>query len=407
MAVPHAAPEGGSRWSGLTSCAERVPGLRRVPTAVRRVAPAVALFESWRGRHSDSPRAISDELCRRDAPVEQVWVLDHGTEPPEGARAVRPGTVAYLQALGQARWVVTNNTMPGYYRKKRGTTFLQTWHGTPLKKIAFDIAHPAFPGSQKYLQLLRRNVEAWDYLVSPNPFSTEVFRQAFRYDGRILETGYPRNDILLGPDSGAIRRRVRSELEIADDAMAVLYAPTFRDGAPWSLELDLTRIADEASDSVKVLWRAHSLVAAGARVREHPDLVNVSHYDEIAELYLAADVLITDYSSVAFDFAVTRKPILYFAYDLEHYRREPRGIYFDLQDESPGPVLRTSDEVVASLRALPDVTARFADRYKQFVSRFCALEDGHASERVVDAVFGTLAGADVGSVGEAVGGLDK
>ena len=367
--------------------AARVPGVRRLAQTARRVDPDLVVFESWTGRHADSPRAISDELRRRDAPLRQVWVRSPDSPDVEGAETVRPGTSAYLQALGRARYVVTNNSMPGYFRKKREATYVQTWHGTPLKRIAFDIQRPGFAGADEYLRSLRRDVAKWDYLISPNAFSTPIFRRAFGYEGKILETGYPRNDVLLSADRDAIRARVRADLAITDDQTAVLYAPTWRDSDEFPVALDLSRMADELAERHKLLVRAHHLTGS-ASFDTRPGLADVSSRDDSAELFLAADVLITDYSSVMFDFAVTGKPMLFFTYDLDAYRDDLRGFYFDFEREAPGPLLSDTAAVIAALNDLPGLRQRSAPAYDRFQARFCHLEDGRASARVVEEVFG-------------------
>jgi CDP-glycerol glycerophosphotransferase len=367
---------------------ERVPGLRRLPPLLRRVEPDVVLFHSWWGKLADNPRAIAEELRRRDAPFRHVWVLDDPRAAPPGATGVRPGSLEYLQATGRARYIVSNNTLPAYFRKKRGTTYLQTWHGTPLKRIGFDIERPAFADASSYLSGLAREAASWDYLISPNGFSSAIFRDAFHYQGEILETGYPRNDPLLAADGDEVRARVRRELDLGDDVCAVLYAPTWRDGAPFTTELDLAALAERLGDRYAVLLRAHALDAAAATIDDGPRVRNVSRRDDVRELLLAADVLVTDYSSVMFDFAVTHKPMAFFTYDLEHYRDDVRGFYFDFPADAPGPLVSTSDDLVAQLRDLDELRRRYAAAYERFHARFCGLEDGRAAARVVDAVFG-------------------
>jgi CDP-glycerol glycerophosphotransferase len=367
---------------------ERLPGVRRLPPLLARVDPDVVLFHSWWGKLADSPKAIADELRRRDAPFRHVWVLEDPSAAPPGSVAVRPGSLGYLRYSGCARYIVSNNTLPSYFRKNSGTTYLQTWHGTPLKRIGFDIAHPAFADPEGYLTGLAREAASWDYLISPNRFSSEIFRGAFRYHGEIIETGYPRNDLLLAPERDQVRARVRRELGIEDGACAVLYAPTWREGAPFSTELDLDALTRRLGDGYVVLLRTHSLDASSVSIAESPQLRNVSARDDVDELLLAADVLVTDYSSVMFDFAVTRKPIVFFTYDLAHYRDEVRGFYFDFAAEAPGPMVSTTEELAAELRDLEGIQRRFASAYERFHERFCALEDGRAAARVVDAVFG-------------------
>ena len=366
----------------------RVPALRRAIASAGRVDPRVVLFESWYGAYNDSPRAISEALHRRGADFEHVWAVAPGTpDVPEWATTVTPDSRAYLEALGRAGHLVTNNTMRGYFRKKPATTYLQTWHGTPLKRIAFDIPGRSRANPPKYMRALRRDIAAWDHLISPNPFSTEVFRSAFRFDGEILETGYPRNDLLSSPDRDAIRDRVRAALGIAPGARAILYAPTWRDDDTFSLELDVGGLLEQLGDGHVLLLRAHQIVADTVAADRRPGLLDVSAYPDNRELYLAADVLITDYSSAMFDFAVTGKPILLFTYDLERYRDDLRGFYFDFEREAPGPLLATSAEVITALADLDAVQRRHGAVYAAFRARFCGLEDGSASERVIEAVF--------------------
>ena len=367
--------------------AERVPGLRRLPPLLGRVRPRLVLYNAWWGKFADSPKAIFEELRRRDAPFEHVWLLDDPGRAPEGARAVRPGSADWLRESGRAGYVVSNNTLPGYFHKKRGQTYLQTWHGAALKRIALDIERPSFSGSERYLRNLRHEVEGWDYLIAPNRFSGEVMRGAFGYGGEVLETGYPRNDVLLAPGREAAREQARAALGIPAGARAVLYAPTWRDDGAFSTELDLDALAGALGDNFVVLVRAHNAVASTVALPESSRLRDVSGRDDAGELLLAADVLVTDYSSVMFDFACTGRPIVLFTYDLERYRDELRGFYFDLASEAPGPLVASTAELADVLRDIDAVRDRLAPAYSRFRERFCDLDDGNAAARVVDAVF--------------------
>ena len=368
--------------------ADRLPALRRLPPLLRRVQPDVVLYNAWWGKFADSPRAIYEELRRRDAPLEHVWVLSEPDAAPEDVAAVRPGSLRFLEQSGRARYIVSNNTMRGYFRKKPATTYVQTWHGSPLKRIGFDIERPTFADSERYLRNLRRDVDCWDFLVAPNRFSTPILRGAFGYTGEVIETGYPRTDLLLAESRERVRADVRRELGVPPGDRVILYAPTWRDDSSFSTELDLGALSQALGDGHTVLFRAHSAVASTAAVPDRPRLHDVSGRDDVRELLLAADVLVTDYSSVMFDFACTRKPMLFFTYDLERYRDEIRGFYFDFATDAPGPLLGTTAELVAALHDLDAVTERFAPSYESFRRRFCHLDDGRAAARVVDTVFG-------------------
>lgn len=349
----------------------------------------LAVFSSWHGRWSDSPKAIAEELVRREAPLELAAIVaDDATPPPAPVRAIRPGGDAEREALEEARWIVSNDVLPLAFEKRPDATYLQTWHGTPLKRIGFDVTNPRFPDAEyHYAVELVRDVARWDLLLSPNSFSTPLLRGAFRFEGPILESGYPRNDVLRSDRAAAVRDRVRAELRLPDGALAVLYAPTWRDSFEHSLELDLDLLRERLGESVVVLVRAHGLTAASDRLQDAATVRNVTRWPETAELYLAADVLVTDYSSAMVDFAITGKPMLFYTYDLDEYRDRLRGFYVDFEREVPGPLLRTSAEVADALGDLPGVTAASAERYDSFRARLCHLDDGRAAERVTEATF--------------------
>jgi len=357
---------------------------------------ASVLFESWRGRYADGPRAVSERLAELRPDLRRIWVTNGpGVELPAGVERVVRNTPRYFQRLATARYFFASDMMPRYPLKSRRTTYVQMWHGTPLKRIGFDVPDTQYAANEVYLRRLERDVGRWDYLVSPSEFCTQMFRKAFRYDGQVLETGYPRNDALSGPAAAGRRDEIRARLGIAPGTRAVLYAPTWRDdvldanGRPvMSLELDATRLVTSVSADTVLLLRFHQLVAGTVDVPQHPRVLDVSHHPDIKDLYLAADVLVTDYSSTMFDFAVTGRPMVFFAYDLAGYRDRLRGFYFDFEAEVPGPVVARTDGVIEALDDLGTVTAAYAERYAAFTSRFCPLEDGHATDRVIDAVLG-------------------
>ena len=348
------------------------------------------VFSSWNGRWSDSPRAISEHLERTGAPVRQQWILAPGAgERPRDVECLAPGSPEARSALEAARYIVSNDVLPLDFVKRDDAVYVQTWHGTPLKRIGYDVIDPQFPGHEHHYAVeLARDVARWDILLSPNTYSTKILRQAFRFDGRMLESGYPRNDALLAATRDAVRTRVRAALALGDDACVVLYAPTWRESFEMTLELDLRQLHASLGDEVVVLVRAHGLTADNAVLTAGPGRRDVTRWPDIAELYLAADVLLTDYSSAMFDFAITTKPQLFFTYDLEDYRDRLRGFYFDFEREAPGPLLRTTADVAQALHDLPLVTDTYRDAYERFSQRFCDRDDGRASARVVEAVFG-------------------
>jgi CDP-glycerol glycerophosphotransferase len=299
------------------------------------------------------------------------------------------GSAACAEVLGQADLIIANNHLDLDWTKKPGAIYLQTWHGTPLKRIHWDVLW----APEGRLERLSEDVARWDWLLSPNHASTSRLRQAFRFDGDVLETGYPRNDVLVSPAASSVRAQVRAALGIAEDTVAVLYAPTWRedlvfDGSTGEIA-DALRLEDALAplgNDVCVLRRFHYMLADRWRRAEHPQVRDVSFYPEISDLFLAADVMVTDYSSAMFDFAITGKPILFHVHDLPDYRDRIRGFYFDLAVEAPGPMLNSADEVAEALRVLPAVRLQYQDAYARFQARDCDLADGHATDRVLSRV---------------------
>jgi CDP-glycerol glycerophosphotransferase len=357
-----------------------------------------AFFVSWKGKScGDNPLGIAEELRRRGDDRDHLWaVTDWSVAVPEGGTAVLRGTQEYYEALARSKYIISNDDMQAPFRKRDGQTYLQTWHGTPLKKIGFDIANPQFISGTAYFDHLAKDIAQWDLLLSPNPFSTPVMRGAFRYEGEICEYGYPRNDLLGRADAAEVAARVRDRLGLPAGKRVVLYAPTWRDNQVYAngrryrfdMRLDLERAWSELGQDHVILIRGHHHMADDVPAGMRPGFaVNVTAYPDITELYLASDVLVTDYSSTMFDYAVTGRPMLFFTYDLADYRDNLRGFYFDFEAEAPGPLLATSDEVIAGIRDVDAVAASYRDAYERFAARFASLDDGKAGARVCDRLF--------------------
>ncbi len=356
------------------------------------------LFDTYTGRqYSDSPQSIYAELRRRGrwADYPMSWLVADGqVSLPEGLSHVRHRGREYYEALARSRYLVTNSRQPAWFHRHPDQVVVQTWHGSMLKRIGFDVENISGK-SRDYFDKLAWETQQWDYLVSPSPWATPILRSAFRFDGEILETGYPRNDIFFSPDKDAIAERTRRRLGLPEDKKVVLYAPTWRDDKYYTrgkhkldLHLDLRRMYDKLGDDHVLLVRRHPRVVDSVPIVGEGFVHDVSLYPEVMELFLLTDVLVTDYSSMMFDFANTGRPMLFFTYDLESYRDNLRGFYFDFEETAPGPLLTESDQVIDSLLNIDEVAGRSRAAYDSFVEQFCPLDDGHAAARVVDRVFG-------------------
>jgi len=376
--------------SGFHNRTKLYPKLRSQPLR------DTVFYNSFTGRqYSDSPRAVHQELVARGLPLEHIWVVSDGQAaiPPSG-RSVALWQHEWYEAMATSRYIVTNQHLPGWFRRREGQVVVQTWHGTPLKRIGFDIEDLHFADT-KYFEKLAVEAGNWSHLVSPNTFSTPILQRAFRYDGEMLEIGYPRNDVLFaaGAEREAIVADVRGRIGLPAGKKVVLYAPTWRDdefyrGGQYriSMMIDLAAAQARLGDDHVLLVRRHPNVVDEIKGAGNGFVHDVSAYPDMADLLAITDVLITDYSSVMFDFANTGRPMIFFTYDLEHYRDKLRGFYFDFEAEAPGPLLATSDEVIEAIRTADTTAAQYETRYKAFAERGCDLDDGHAAARLVDAM---------------------
>jgi CDP-glycerol glycerophosphotransferase len=355
------------------------------------------LFESFFGKnYSDSPKYIYEYLAKNYSDQYKfVWVIDKkNTQIPYRHKKIRRFGIQYAYYLARSKYFVFNGRQPEWVKKREGNIFLQTWHGTPLKKLVFDL-DDINSASPKYKQQVYRQQKVWDYLIAPNAFSSETFRRCFMFENTMLETGYPRNDILHAPNRDEIAAKIKKKLDLPSDKKVILYAPTWRDDEYYAigqykfeLHMNLNMMREQLGQDYIVLLRTHYFIADSLDVSELLGFAyNMSRYDDISELYLISDILITDYSSVFFDYANLRRPMLFFTYDLEKYRDVLRGFYFDIEKEVPGPLLFTTEEIVEAVRNIDRISRDYSQRYEEFYHRFCEWEDGHAAEKVVKSVF--------------------
>jgi len=333
-------------------------------------------FESFYGRNAScNPLAIDRELARVAPGVARYWsVVDLSVAVPEGAIPVVEGSPQWWRARGSSRLLVVNDWLRRRFERRRGQVVLQTWHGTPLKRLALH--RPGF--DPRRAVAVAREARRWNVLLAQNAYGAGIMKKAYAFLGRpIWVEGYPRNDVLLTGDGAA----TRAALGIGADERVLLYAPTWREDREQMVDFVDPGALAAAADAV-VLVRGHSRTLIPGRDASGPRVIDVTAFPDTARLLLAADALITDYSSVMFDFSVTGKPMYFLVPDLEHYRGELRGFYFDLAAHAPGPVVHTGDELVAAL-ADDGTAARFASRYAAWRERFNSRDDGHAAERVV------------------------
>jgi len=425
-------------WSRKSVAAIRGVTYRRV-CARNPVDPKVVIFEAYSGRgYSCSPRALYEAMLadERFADYELIWAFrnphaaalaEHGLAVAEvaevhgqkrlaqdldtvfGAEALERlghaklvmwGSREYMRSFARAGTWISNFILPTYLLPREGQRYVQTWHGTPLKRLGCDISARGNVMYQVRDIHERYHFEGarLTYLLAPSRFTTDKLATAFDLDrtGRrdaIIEEGYPRNDFPLTATAEQINA-IKERLDIPAGKRVILYAPTWRDdqhttGVGFTFEsgIDFDRLQRELGEDTVVLFRAHYLISSQFDFARYNGFVrNVSAVSDVNDLYVISDILVTDYSSVFFDFANLERPIIFFMYDLESYAENLRGFYLGL-DELPGPVVKTQDELVAALRSAGHPDSQIAERYAAFNERFTYLDDGHASERVLARIF--------------------
>ncbi|WP_418361422.1 bifunctional glycosyltransferase/CDP-glycerol:glycerophosphate glycerophosphotransferase [Streptomyces gilvosporeus] len=376
------------------------------------VRKGLVVFESHLGKqYSDSPRAIYEEMRRQGVEFEAVWAYA-GKKPegfPKDATLVQRWGWQYLRALAQAEFWVDNQGFPLKLTKRPKTTYIQTWHGSALKRMGFDETRLKMQ-TREEKAAYQEALDRFDHFLIRSEHDVRTLARAFRLRPEVLlRAGYPRNDALVAArraeEGGAPRERgpLAKELGIPADKTVLMYAPTFRANANGSvrgfeLPFDVEEFARRFGDRFVLLMRSHYLnhVVLPPSVRGR--VIDVTGHHDVTQLMQLADGLITDYSSVMFDYALLDRPILFFAYDYDEYVNEARGTYFDLKEKAPGPFLRTPGELFEAIEGFKAADAEHRDARRQFAAEFGEYDQGDAARQIVDRFFGgTSAGVPAAS----------
>ncbi|WP_406297894.1 CDP-glycerol glycerophosphotransferase family protein [Embleya sp. NBC_00888] len=369
--------------------------LARTALAKLPVRKGLVVFESHLGlRYSDNPRYIHEELRRSGARFEAVWVYAESRAGfPKDATLVKRGSWAHYKALAQAEFWIDNQGVLGDAVKNPGTTYIQTWHGSALKRMGFDM--PSVKQSDAAAQArLQKGVDRFDYFVVRSEHDVDTLMAAYRLRAEPLRVGYPRNDALADKDAGtADVEALRAELGLVDDPRRiVLYAPTFRprgEDEDFEMPFDLERWVAELGEEFVLLVRTHYLDEVELPPSLAADVRDASTTHDVTPLLRLADVLITDYSSLMFDYALLDRPMVFYTYDYDAYTRQSRGAYFELAEQAPGPLAGDQDALFAAMREVEGMRERYADRRRAFVKSYGEYDRGTAAKEIVARFFPT------------------
>lgn len=365
------------------------------------VSKKKVIFESFLGRNvSGNPKYIYDYMIQEkmDQNYKFYWVVNDFDEHIEGNHTkIKRKSLKYYYHMATSGYWVFNSRQTGEIVKRENNIYLQTWHGTPLKKLASDMTGVDMGGNTnvtEYQENFFIHSRRWDYLLAQNDYSEKIFKRAFNFNKEILK-GYPANDILYNQNNAENITKIKEKLGLPTDKKVILYAPTWRDNNFYrkghykmDLELEIDKMREVLSDEYVLIIKAHYLIANNIDDSKYEGFAyNLSKGTDIQELYLVSDIMITDYSSTMFDYANLKRPMIFFAYDLENYRDSLRGFYFDFEKKAPGPIVKTTEDVISSIKHIDIVKENYAELFNDFYNTYCHVDNGNSAKHIVERVF--------------------
>lgn len=347
-------------------------------------------FESFHGKYNNSPKYIYEKMLEMgyDKKYTFIWAYEGNEKLPGNPVIVNEKEEDYYKYLAQSKYKINSTTFP-VIDKREDVVYLQTWHGTPLKKVGRDVN-----GGVGWRHF-NKEVPTWNYLISANKYSTKTFERAFNFKKEILELGYPANDIFYKKDK-SFKDNIKNKLNIPKNKNIILYAPTFRDDKRdekgdicFKLDLDLETLYEHLKEDYILIIKTHSVVSNELDLDNKFEdfIIDLSNYEDIHELFVISDILITDYSSSFFDFAHSKKPILFFMPDLKKYKSK-RGLYEESLDDLPGPKLTKNEELIKSILSINKVQEDYNNKYEKFYKKYCNIGKGNSSEEIINKMLG-------------------
>jgi CDP-glycerol glycerophosphotransferase len=367
------------------------------------------LFSSYMGNSfSCSPKNIYLEMLKdeRFKDYKFTWAFKRAVDYSEIDALDRCNIVIYnsskfFKELSKSKIWVVNSRLPEITVKRKNQFYVQCWHGTPLKRLGNDIeveGANALHKKKKLMKIYENDAAKYDLMFSPSKYYTDKITSAFNLEKLskshiVMETGYPRNDMLCNYTAADVER-IKNNLGLSPDKKVILYAPTWRDdqheigiGYTLKLGIDFEKLMKDLSDEYVIIFRAHYFIRNQFDFDKYKGFViDGGSIHDINDLYIISDLLITDYSSVFFDYAMLERPIIFYMYDLEYYRNEVRGFYLSL-DELPGEII-TEQQPLTKLIKNPN--PEYMEKIKSFNEIYNYLEDGKSSKRAVDEIYKLL-----------------
>lgn len=315
-------------------------------------------------------------------------------------KVIKTNSKEYNKYLHIAKYWIFNYKIADYIKPTKEQVFLQCWHGTPLKRLGCDLTHfdNTLNTTEGMKKRYRLEAQKFSYFISPSKYASEKFISAWNLkecgkEDIIIEEGYPRNDFILNHSKEDVNRIKKQILGENVNKKIILYAPTYRAnqhqtgvGYVYKEEVDFEKMQRILGKDYVILFRPHYFIANQFDFDKYKGFVyDVSKIDDINELYIISDLLITDYSSVFFDYANLKRPMIFYMYDLEYYRDKSNGFYIDVEKELPGKIVKKDDELIEEILGVSN-NFEYDKKYQDFNDKYTYLDDGMASKRVIEKV---------------------
>lgn len=345
------------------------------------------VFEGWWGqKYHCNPRAFYEFMDKNHPEFKCIWsMVDERTPINGNGKTVRRKSLKYHYYMATSKYFINNVNFMESYEKRKNQIEIQTMHGTPLKTLGLDV--PGELPTQKDVDKFLRKCNRWDYLIVQSHKAEEITASCYAFKKAFLQTGYPRNDILFAKNNPKDIATLKEKMGIPVDKKVVMYAPTWRVRNQFNINMDVENLKDKLKDDYVMMLRIHPFAVKGLDESMLDDFIyNMSNYPSVEELYLVSDIVITDYSSVMFDYAILNRPMLFYTYDLEDYRDTLRGFNFDFVAEAPGPLLKESKDVVNAIVNIDTVASEYDEALQKFRKKFCEYEKGNACEQIFNKV---------------------
>jgi len=359
------------------------PLMRLLPINKKRV-----VFEShWRKKYDCNPRYFYEYLDKNYPEYECIWIFfDESIKIKGNGKKVRFNTLRYFYYMATAKYFVNNANFPNFFKKRKNAVEVQTMHGTPLKTLGLDV--PNELTTKESLDNFIRRCNRWDYLIVSSDKVADITKKCFLFDKEFLKVGYPRIDEIFRLNTPDTIKKIKEDLKIPENKKVILYAPTWRVKNKFDMMLDLEKMKKILGENYVFLIRLHPFSIKGLNKELLNDFViDVSGYESIEKLFVISDALITDYSSVMFDYGVLKKPMIFFAYDLNNYKDNLRGFNLDFENEAPGPILSTSNEIINEILKLDTIKSRYSNKINSFNRKYSQYENGNSCKNIFEKVF--------------------